>query len=99
MDPTHASNSTQKVTRAQVASRFEFPPAPGPEDITRTLTLREAKAELGLTEYQVYTAVQRREIRCIQPGGKGRKWYLEDELMGLAERLARPHLHYVAGAA
>lgn len=65
------------------------------------MTLREANRELGLSDYAVYLALRRREIRAIQPGGKGRIYYLEDELRALAARLIQKRLSHfeLAGAA
>lgn len=73
---------------------------PQPDEIVRTLTLRDAKKEFGLSDYQVYLAVRRRELRPVQPGGKGRIYYLEDELRQLAKRVGNVNVGFhFAGAA
>jgi hypothetical protein len=60
------------------------------------MNLREAEHEFGLSDYHVYAAVKRKEIRAIQPGGKGRIYYLEDELRQLAERVSRRSYQFAA---
>lgn len=63
------------------------------------MTLREGQKEFGLSVYAVYRAVKEGRLRAIQPGGKGRIYYLEDELKALAEWRANGYFYHFAGAA
>lgn len=60
-------------------------------------TMRQAIHEFGLTSYQLHAAHNRGELRRVQVGGKGRIYYLEDELRALAARIKCAYT--LAGAA
>lgn len=51
---------------------------------------REAMLEFGLTKYQLYEAVRRKQLRRVQLGGEGRLYYLADELQALSQRVVQP---------
>src|SRR5258708_15834757 len=85
--PSVRSSNTEASDITET-SREKYTNGPDPADIARTLNLREAQQEFGLSVYAIYRAVKLREIKAIQPGGKGRIYYLEDELRALAERRA-----------
>lgn len=77
---------------------MEFRKGPSGQEITRTLNLRQAQQEFGLSDYLIYSAVHRGEIRAIQPGGKGRIYYLEDELRRLSERQSQLSASFLGAA-
>ena len=71
----------------------------GDAGVVQLKNRREANREFGLNNYQLLLAVQRGELRRVQLGGRGRIYYLEDELRALAGRTSKPLYTYVAGAA
>ena len=48
--------------------------------MSRLLNLREAERELGLSAYQIYSAVERGLLHAVQVNGRGRIYYPEWEL-------------------
>lgn len=87
-DHPRPTNSSREVSRQQPSWTDGFQ-GPREDEISRTLNLREAGREFGLTPHQVYRAVRYKQLRAIQPGGKGRIYYLEEELRALAAALRR----------
>ena len=50
-------------------------------------TLREAMKLYGLKRHQIYAAGNRGELHTVQRGGQGREYYLEFELVKLAQEI------------
>lgn len=96
-DLPSATHSNREVADSQATLSLNWRKGPEAEEIVQLLHLRAAMETFGLTKYQLYLAVRRRELRPVQLGGKGRIYYLEDELRALAARLKCAYT--LAGAA
>ena len=95
-DTPQLNNNSREVVESQTTSALDWRKGPTPDEIVKTFTLRDAQREFGLSHYQIYLAIRRRELRPIQPGGKGRIYYLEDELKALSQRVVQPWVRRVA---
>lgn len=99
MDRTQPVNSNRKVHEMQRTSSVDLTNDTEAGQVVQLKNHRQAQLEFGLNWYQIATAVKRGELRRVQLAGKGRIYYLEDELQALAAAVTGKCSLTFAGAA